>query len=160
MARLRVEVYATSNVKPPSLRSCPPATASVSPFSERGQSTQPVNLFSLFHVLSPCRIKTRVCVVFIKSCDRLVVVDVCCRRDLLPLITECRRGNTVVEVNAPASFIEISNAVRIKRGIIFVFLGLLLGCENLFVLEEGGGGEGRMTTVRLVLYVFGFVLVG
>lgn len=39
----------------------PPDLASDSPFSERGQSYQPVKRFSLFHVDSPCLTSTKVC---------------------------------------------------------------------------------------------------
>ena len=38
----------------------PPRTASASPFADRSTSTQPVNRFLAFHVLSPWRSRTRV----------------------------------------------------------------------------------------------------
>ena len=53
IARFNVDVYATSKSNPPSFNNFPPAVASTTPFSERGQSAQPVNKFSLFHVDSP-----------------------------------------------------------------------------------------------------------
>ena len=58
IARLRYDVYAMSNLKPPSFSNLPAAAASVWPFSDNGQSYHPVNLFSWFHVDSPCRIST------------------------------------------------------------------------------------------------------
>src|SRR5450756_67070 len=58
MARLRTEMYARSKVNPLSFRSLPAPCASTIPFSDRSTSVQPVNRFSLFHVLSPCRSNT------------------------------------------------------------------------------------------------------
>src|SRR5688572_25629523 len=61
IARLSTDVYASSKVKPSALSSFPAACASSLPFSERSTSFQPVKRFSLFHSLSPWRIKTSLC---------------------------------------------------------------------------------------------------
>ena len=58
IARFRTEVNAKSNWKPSCLRSRPASFASASPFSDKSTSVHPVNLFSLFHVLSPWRKST------------------------------------------------------------------------------------------------------
>src|SRR5215204_3089450 len=75
IARFRTDVYASSNVKPSALRSLPAACASSFPFSERSTSFQPVKRFSLFHSLSPCRIKTNLCIQLIYYKEWLVVSD-------------------------------------------------------------------------------------
>src|SRR5215207_7818430 len=58
MARLSSDVWATSNVYPPSLSSRPASFASSIPLGVRSTSVQPVNRFSRFQVLSPCRRST------------------------------------------------------------------------------------------------------
>src|SRR3954453_4218576 len=62
MARVSSDVYATSNAYPPSFSNCPAAFASERPVSDRSTSVQPVKRFSLFHVLSPCRSNTSLCI--------------------------------------------------------------------------------------------------
>src|SRR6185436_13026013 len=47
-----------SKRNPPSFSSRPASFASFRPFSDRSTSVQPVNRFSLFHVLSPWRSRT------------------------------------------------------------------------------------------------------
>src|SRR4051812_7067143 len=61
MARRRTEVKARSNVSPASFIRRPASCASLTPFSERSTSFQPVNRFSLFHSLSPWRTRTTLC---------------------------------------------------------------------------------------------------
>src|SRR5262245_25189411 len=61
MARVRTDVYATSNSKPSFLRSRPASRASSRPRSVRSTSVHPVKRFSLFHVLSPWRSSTSLC---------------------------------------------------------------------------------------------------
>jgi hypothetical protein len=63
MARFRTEVYAARNVYPPSLRSSAARRASSLPRGERSTSVQPVNRFSLFQRLSPCRKRISVTIV-------------------------------------------------------------------------------------------------
>src|SRR5436190_4459952 len=58
MARRSTEVNARSNVRSASFMSRPASCASKRPRSERSTSFQPVNRFSLFHVLSPWRRRT------------------------------------------------------------------------------------------------------
>jgi hypothetical protein len=48
-------------VNPSFFKRTPAAAASCSPFLDRGQSYHPVNLFSSFHVDSPWRTSTSVC---------------------------------------------------------------------------------------------------
>ena len=60
MARRCSEVWTTSGRMPASFSSAPPSTASVSPFSVRATSTQPVNRFFAFQSLSPWRSSTSV----------------------------------------------------------------------------------------------------
>ena len=60
MARFNREVNATSNANPPLASNIPALLASSFPFTDNGQSYHPVNLFSLFHVDSPWRTRTKV----------------------------------------------------------------------------------------------------
>ena len=60
MARRSSEVCRTSGATPASVSSAPPRIASVVPFSDSGTSTHPVNWFSAFQVLSPCRNRIKV----------------------------------------------------------------------------------------------------
>mmetsp|Transcript_85749 Transcript_85749/g.142760 ORF Transcript_85749/g.142760 Transcript_85749/m.142760 type:complete len:218 (-) Transcript_85749:13-666(-) len=60
IARFKTELYAMSNSRPASFKALPPASASFRPLSLRSTSTQPVNLFSWFHVDSPWRTRTSV----------------------------------------------------------------------------------------------------
>ena len=70
IARLSVEVYATSNENPSVFKSWAPLFASFRPASLNGQSYHPVNLFSSFHVLSPCRTNTTVYFISKHDCER------------------------------------------------------------------------------------------
>ena len=47
MVTFRVEVYAMSNLSPASLMATPATFASFTPLSDRGTSTQPVNLHTM-----------------------------------------------------------------------------------------------------------------
>lgn len=55
---MSVDVYATSKAMPSAWTSFPASAASLWPVSDRGQSYQPVNRFSRFHVDSPWRISS------------------------------------------------------------------------------------------------------
>src|SRR3954464_6069631 len=58
IARFSTEVKATSKTNPASPSRRPASRASSTPRSVRSTSVQPVNRFSLFHVLSPWRSRT------------------------------------------------------------------------------------------------------
>src|SRR6267378_3647108 len=60
MARTRTDVWTMAGARPAASSSRPASLASVAPSSLSGTSCQPVKRFSRFHVLWPCRSKTRV----------------------------------------------------------------------------------------------------
>jgi len=60
-----------SKVRPSLRRRSPPAVASWTPLTDRGQSAQPVKRFCSFHVDSPCLTRTRV--YFMQRDERLLV---------------------------------------------------------------------------------------
>lgn len=58
MDLFNTEENPTSKLYPSFLSISPAFLASSAPFSDKSISDQPVNLFSLFHMLSPCLNKT------------------------------------------------------------------------------------------------------
>ena len=62
IARFSTEVYARSNVNPSAFSSSAAVFASCLPLSLRSTSTHPVNRFSRFQSLSPCRSSTTRCI--------------------------------------------------------------------------------------------------
>ena len=63
MARFSTDVKATSKCVPPSFSRRPLRALPRRPCSDRSTSVHPVNRFSLFQVLSPCRSRTSLCIV-------------------------------------------------------------------------------------------------
>ena len=58
VALFSTDVKAISNVNPSFFKISPAKYASLIPLSDKSTSVQPVNIFDLFHSLSPCLIKT------------------------------------------------------------------------------------------------------